>query len=309
MKRQLPAMFLGLLTVPFVLLCDPAFAFQPPQPTPQQPTQTNSLVRSAEQWVRQLENELDHLDEDIYYERGTYPAGLAEQIDRASRAAARFRQVLRRNVAHQQLMRDFNEMDQAVHQLVNSLERSGDPWLRRQASRIRYPDEQLHFVLQRMAADQQPGSQELLARQAHLLDSEARTLQDLIERAAHRNDPLRAAARDFAVSAEQFHRVVQRGAGLQRVYNEFQSVDQRWQEVVDQINRSPYGLYLRRSAQNVNRVQNQIHDLLAAAMTPPPQQVEPPQQPIPPPQQVVPQRPRPAIEVDIPGLGRFRIPR
>lgn len=269
-------------------------------PTPAQPGQ-GSPVRAAEQWVRQLENELDHLEEDVYYERGRYPAGLAQQIDQAGRAAAHFRQLLRRDSSHEHRMKDFEEMDRQVHQLVKTLEQSGDAWLRRQASRIRYPDEQLHYALQRMAPSPQPASRDLLARHAHLLESEARNLQDLIERVAREDSLLRDAARKFTQDAVHFHDVVERGPDLHHLREDFNQVDQAWHEVVDYINRSAYGLYLRRNAQNVNRIQNQIDQLLAEAHEAP--------QPAVPAQPAPPGRGRPAIEFEIPGIGRFQIPR
>jgi hypothetical protein len=279
------------------------------QPQPVSPQRTPPL-RSAEQWVRQLENELDHLEEDVYYGRGQYPAGLAEQIDQASRAAAHFRQILRRNPSQQHLMRDFQSMDQQVHRLVALLEQSGDSWLRRQASRIRYPDEQLHYVLQTMLVEQ-PAADALLARHAHLLEREARNLQEMIARVVHRNDPIRAAVGTFVEDVEHFHQIVERGADRRHLIADFNNVDDSWRAVVEQINQSQYGLYLRRNAQNVNRIQNQIHGLLTAAQ-PPPRQVAPPKA-VPPqqfvPQQPVPQRERPAIEFEIPGIGRFSIPR
>ncbi|MGV3485351.1 MAG: hypothetical protein ACO1RT_13105 [Planctomycetaceae bacterium] len=279
---------------------------QPLQGQPQRAIQRPPKIRSAEQWVRQLESELDHLEEDLRYERGAYPSGIAVQIDQASRAAAHFRQVLRRNESHSHVMRDFEEMDRAVHQLVRRLEESNDRWLRRQAARIRYPDEQLHYVLQRAGADRPSPNNELLKRHAHVLENEAFSLQELVERVAHPNDPMRDAIREFADVAEHFHHVVERGSDDRHLINDFRSVDDQWQQVVNLINRSSYGLYLRRNAQNVNRVHNQIHDLLAShhGLNPDGRPVTPP-----PPVQPVPTRPRPSIEFEIPGIGRFSIPR
>lgn len=292
MNRIISTTFLGsfcLAVVAFAVPTQSAFA--------QQATsgQRSVAIRSAEQWVRQLENELDHLEEDLYYERGNYPAGLNEQIDRASRAAAHFRQVLRRTPSQQHLMRDFQEMDQAVHQLVVRLEQSNDSWLRRQASRISYPDEQLHYVLQRMGADRPPFELELLARHAHALERESKNLQDIVERIVDRNDAVRGAIRQFANEATHFHKVIERGADSDHLTNDFFKVDQEWRGVVEQINRSNYGLYLRRNAQNVNRIHNQIYQLLTTSQASPPQ--------------VVPPSTRPALEFELPGIGRFTIPR
>lgn len=301
MKRLSCTLLLGLL------LTSTPLSAQPPRSGPQQ---RGSAPQSAEQWARQLENELDHLEEDLHYERGTYPRGLAEQIDQTSRAVARFRQVLRRNESPERLMREFQEMDQQVHRLVDRLQGSGDGWLQRQAARIRYPDEQLHYVLRRMEGNRQDSNRELIARHAHLLEREARSLQELVGRVARRDDDLRRAIGEFADAVEHFHQTAERNADLGHLNNDFRDIDETWGSVVERINRSPYGLYLRRNAQNVNRVHNQIYELLAAAPGPPPR-VAPPQAV--PPQQVrpqpPPQRPRPTIDIEIPGLGRFSIPR
>lgn len=303
MKRLSLVLLLGLLLTSLPL------GAQPPRSGPGRgpgPGQRGAVPQGIEQWARQLENELDHLEEDLYYQRGTYPQGLAEQIDQTSRAVARFRQVLRRNEGPQRLMREFREMDQQVHRLVQRLEASNDGWLRRQAARIRYPDEQLHFALQQRGDDRQHPNRELIARHAHLLEREARSLQELVTRMPRRDDDLRRALGEFAEAVEHFHQTAEGGADLQHLNRDFREIDETWEQVVQRINRSAYGLFLRRSAQNVNRVHNQIYELLAAAPGPPPQ-VAPPQA-VPPPQPP-PRRPRPTIDIEIPGLGRFSIPR
>src|SRR5690606_16147828 len=128
----------------------PAVAVQPPPST-----------RSAERWVRQLDNELDHLQEDLHYERGKYPTGLGEEVEQASRAVAHFHHTLRRNEDPRHLMREFEKMDRQIHELVDQLNRSDDRWLCRQALRIRYPDEQLHFALRSIARDSGPPAHEM----------------------------------------------------------------------------------------------------------------------------------------------------
>lgn len=306
MKRLCLALLLGLS------LANPPLSAQPPRsgagPGPG-PGQRGPVPQDAEQWARQLENELDHLEEDLHYERGPYPQGMAELIDQTSRAVARFRQVLRRHEHPERLMREFQEMDQQVHRLVGRLEASNDGWLRRQAARIRYPDEQLHFALRRLEGNQQDAHRELIARHAHLLEREARSLQDLVGRVARRDDDLQRAIGDFAEAAAHFHQTAERDADPAHLNKDFRDIDETWGRVVERINRSPYGLYLRRNAQNVNQVHNQLYELLTAAPGPPPQVappvVPPPQRPPQPP----PHRPRPTIDIEIPGLGRFSIPR
>lgn len=298
-----------LVTLLTLAIALPAFAVQPPPPAS---AARNGGYRPAERWVQQLENELDHLQEDLYYERGNYPEGLSEQVEEVSRAVAHFRQILRGQSDRQHLMRDFQEMDRQVHRLTDRLNQSGDRWLRRQAARIRYPDEQLHYALQTLSADPRAPSRELLARHAHVLESEAKNLKELTDRVGRRDDRLRDAADDFAEEAEHFHETVEQGANIDHLRDDFRDVDEAWHRVVEYINRSAYGLYLRRNAQNVNRVHNQMHDLLTAGHEPH-QRVErdrvAPQQRVAPEQRVEPRRERPAIEFEVPGVGRFRIPR
>lgn len=289
-----------LLTLALAL---PASAVQPPPPGP---AGRDGGLRSANRWVQQLENELDHLQEDLYYERGNYPSGLSEQVEETSRAVAHFGQMLRRQSDRQHLMRDFQEMDRQVHRLTDRLNQSGDQWLRRQAARIRYPDEQLHYALQTISADPRTPSRELLARHAHVLESEAKSLEELVDRIGRRDDRLRDAVDDFAEEAEHFHETVEKGADIDHLRDDFRDVDEAWHRVVEYINRSAYGLYLRRNAQNVNRVHNQMHDLLTAGHEPH-QRVE--RDRVAPEQRVEPRRERPAIEFEIPGVGRFQIPR
>lgn len=287
-------------------LAVPVFADEAPQRPHQHPErqqQRGAAVPSAERWVRQLENEIDHLQEDLYYERGRYPRGLNEQVEQTSSAVAHFRQVLRRNSDQQHVLRDFEEMDRQVHQLVDTLRQSGDSWLRRQASRISYPDEQLHYVLQRRFGEPSSAPRQLLARHAHVLENEAENLREMVDRVGRRDDSLRAAIDEFADEAEHFHEVVERGADMQHLHDDFRDVDEAWHDVVDRLNRSSYGLYLRRTAQNVNRVHNQIHSLLTEGHQE--AAVEAPERP----RRVERRRDRPAVEFEIPGIGRFRIPR
>lgn len=297
MNRSPSAALLVLLA-----LATPAAAVQPPPPTSAVQPSRPSSIPSAVRWVRQLENEIEHLQEDLYYDRRSYPQQLSEQTEQASRAVAHFHQVLRRDSDREHLMRDFEEMDRQVHQLIDSLNQSGDSWLRRQASRIRYSDEQLHYVLQAANPERQAVSRELLARHAHVLESEAENLLDLVSRRHRDGDGVRDAIAQFAEEAEHFHQVVEEGADQEHLQEDFRGVDEAWHRVVDALNRSSYSFYERRLAQNVNRVHNQIHGMLSGDRTP---VADAPAEPR---QRVERRGNRPAIEFEIPGIGRFTIP-
>lgn len=170
-----------------IALATPAAAQLPrTQPQRNSSNRSASSSSSANRWVRQLANDLDHLQEDLFFERGKYPQGLQEQIDQVAQAVAHFEtvQAQRGDPAH--LQRDFQEMDEQIHELVNNLEKTGDSWLRRQASRIRYSDEQLHYALQPKTAPPGASPRELLARQAHLLETTSRDLRELAARVNRR---------------------------------------------------------------------------------------------------------------------------
>jgi len=293
-----------IILVVLIAWAVPASALQPPQ---RRGSERSVRISSIERWVQQLENEIDHLQEDIFYERGRYPAGLQDQARQASGAVTHFRHILRRPRDRQHLLRDFEEMDQQVHQLVRQLE-SGDSWLRRQASRISYADEQLHYVLQTRSRDGREGdaARELLARHAHVLESEAKNLQRLVERLGRRSDGLKKAVAEFAEEAEHFHKVVERGGDVEHMEDDFKAVDAAWRRAVEHINRMPSQIFLMRRAQDVNRVHNQIRDVVTDGDG---DQHDSPAE--------VPQRSRrierardrPSIQFEIPGVGRFEFPR
>ena len=282
-----------------IALVTPATAQLPrtqPQPNSSTPSATSSA--SANRWVQQLANDLDHLQEDLFFERGKFPQGLQKQIDQVAQAVAHFQtvQAQRGDPAH--LQQDFQEMDEQIHELVNQLEKTGDSWLRRQASRIRYSDEQLHYSLQPKSSPPSASPRELLARQAHLLETTARDLRELAARVNRNDGSLDEAVREFAEQAEHFHGVVEKGADAEHLRRDFQEVDNAWHQVVELLNRSSYIYYLRSAAQDVNRVHNQVHELVSLDHNPvvdapavPPQQLR-----------------RPAIQFEIPGVGRFQIP-
>jgi hypothetical protein len=243
-----------------------------------------------------LVNDLDHLQEDLYFERGKYPEGLRVQVNDVALTVAHLQRVGLKANNQQHLRRDFQEMDKKVHQLVRTLEQSGDPWLRRQATRLRYSDEQLHYAIHRKVQNSQESARELLARQAHLLDDAARDLRDLARRVDRRDRGLRDAIKEFSERTAHFHEVAEGQADRNHLREDFKAVDEAWRHVVDRLNRSASAYYLRAAAQNVDRVHHQVHDLTFAGQRTgnQPPASEPPR--------------RVAIEFEIPGVGRFQIP-
>ena len=265
-------------------------------------THTGSFRSTAERWVRQLANDLDHLQEDLYYERGNYPRGLRQEVDRLSRSVAHFQMVLRESDDPQHLRRDFREMDGQIHRLVNRLDESGDPWLRRQASRLNYSDEQLHYALE--IRERRGFSRELLARHIGILADEAQDLRELARRVAPRDDNLRKTLGQFNDEIAHFQEMIERRGDGRHLREDFERLDDAWRRAVDQLNDGSNAYYLRSAAHNVDRVVNQIDELLYDARGAR-EHVSGPENPPPLPR---PQRDRPALQFEIPGIGRFVIP-
>ena len=268
---------------------------QPRGETPDRPSPSPSVGR----WVRQLSYDLEHLQEDLFFERGEYPEGLGEQVEQVSLAVAHFQQVRLQSNDQRHLQQDFQEMDKQIHRLVRTLEQSGDHWLRRQASRISYSDEQLHFALQRKE-NPRISSRELLARQSHLLENVARDLHHLDERGNRRDKRLGDAIQEFRDQTKHFHHEVEQGADREHLRRDFQEVDEAWHDVVERLNGSTYAYYLRAAAHNVDRVHNQVHEMVMTGHERVAEGTDTPADP--------PPRRRRAIEFEIPGIGRFQIP-
>jgi len=223
---------------------------------------------AIERWTDHLLSELDHLQEDISFEREADLRRLGAPVDEALTAAVHFQRVLARGAGHAHLLRDFRALDTAVHNLLERLSSYRQSWLRRAASRIQYADQQLHYLLAATDAPGQDGYRELVARHAHVLETESRQLEQVArqERSRRQLDgSLERAVRSFADDAKHFHQSVERGADSEHLRNDFAELDRSWHRVVNQINTSPYGMYLRRHAQRVDAVHNQLHEILTGA--------------------------------------------
>lgn len=254
--------------------------------------------RSAQQgdfmaWIGRLADELDHLQEDLYFERSTDGA-LVEYVDRALEGAVHFQRAAQVTTNGDHLRRDFRELDRVVHELLDRAAAAQEPWLRRAISRIRYADQQIHYHLhQGVPESDVEADHSVLARHARLLRNEIRELEQVADnlRVRTRRDVnLQASIEAVARDAEHFQNTAQRTTDLAHLQRDFQQLDEHWNDAIRQINRSPYGVYLRRHAQRVNRVHRQIQQLVAGNPPAPPD------------------RNSPRVEFEIPGIGRFEIP-
>lgn len=287
-----------LWVVPFALVlglaaeaCGQERAIQP-RHVPGPPDRQLGMV---EHWTERLANELEHLYEDLYYDRAG--GGLLRDAERALEAVMHFQQVLRRGADREHLLRDFRDMDRELHQLLDRLAGSRAPWIRRSGARVQYADEQLHYYLRIQNRRDDEAFRELVARHAHILEQEARQLEQFARRLGpqRQGNAVYNAIATFAGEAEHFHEIVERGADPAHIREDFEGMDRAWHEAVDRINRSPVGIWLRRSAQRVNTVHNQLHAVLGDVPGEPP----PPRDHR--------HRERPRIEFEIPGIGRFQL--
>ncbi len=220
-------------------------------------------------WARELVDEIEHLEEDLHYERGKASRELYGQVDQTLQTALHFERVVQQQGDRAHLARDFEEMDRKIHQLVNSLSSTDQDWMHRAVSRIQYADQQLHYRLSPRSDDQgNTNFSELLARHAHVLEQESRQLAQSMRRPfgrASQPADLAEAIESFADAAEHFHASVERGADREHLRSDFSELDSQWHQIADRLNRSQYGMFLRSRAARVNQVHNQVHDLVGAA--------------------------------------------
>ena len=220
-------------------------------------------------WVRQLVDEIEHLEEDLHFERVRVSRELYDQVDQTLQAAVHFERVVQQQGDQEHLTRDFQQMDRIIHELVNTLASMEQSWIRRAASRIQYADQQLHYQLvPRNGGQGSTNFRERVARHAHVLELESRQLAQATKtpygRAAQQAE-LAGAIDSFADAAEHFHASVERGADREHLRSDFSELDDQWHRVAHQVNRSQYGIYLRGRAARVNQVHNQLHALVGAA--------------------------------------------
>jgi len=224
------------------------------------------------QRVDALSNELDYLQEHLeeHLEEGHADPAMAQlfrQADAAQGEAVHFRRSLRAGTPPQEIADHFRELDRLVHDLMQGMQATDDPALRRSTSRIAYADEQLHALV--ATGSGRPGG-DFIARQAHVLAGEAERLeraaraviaqQDHHEEGDHRGDrELLDAMHDFTAKVEHFHETAESEDDPAHVAEDFAIVDRSWHRVVELVNRNAHGAYLYRRAQRVGA----MHDALS----------------------------------------------
>lgn len=265
-----------------------------------------------ERWTRALGDELEHLQEELQFDRPRDAGRWDGHLESALRAVFRLERSRERG-DRERMVRDFQAMDQAVHELLDLLAASTSPRVRRAAARIHYADEQLHYRLAPRRGARGAEARETIARHAHVLEEESRQLQRAAEYDRSRPGRGRGPHRDiqrYADSAEHFHEVIEEGADMAHIRRDFTEMDRSWQSIVQQLNREESSIYLRRTAQRVNEVHNQLFEMLADDG--PQHRIGPP--PVTPGKgRPGPEPPRdrrierPQVEFEIPGFGRFQL--
>lgn len=229
---------------------------------------TPQQLQVIRQRANQLASEVEHLLEDIAIE-GRATRQLYDQADAVMREVLHFQRSIRPGVSREHIVRDFRAMDQQVHSLLQSLQSSDEISLRRGIARVNYADQQLHFAVFQGDESRQVRA-EVIARQAHALEAEAKQLARTARFVLHgrRAQELLTAIEQFAEEAEHFHEGFEGGAPPEHVDRDFAALDESWHKVVRQLNASPASAFLFRRAQRVNAIHNQLHRLLDAESEP-----------------------------------------
>lgn len=206
-----------------------------------------------------LVQELEYALHDITNESRQRPQ-LYQQGDLALREAIHFRNSLQPSSGRQNLYRDFQRLDQNVHELLDRLRASNDASLERSASRIGYADAQLHHALSYGDNSDERG-RDLLIRQARMLEQEARQFAQIARQVlVNRDRPLLNDIGRFVDEANHLNETLNKGAPRQHVVRDFSMLDETWHRIVPGLRNS--SAYLLRQADRVNAVHNQLHQLL-----------------------------------------------
>jgi hypothetical protein len=212
-----------------------------------------------------LIDELEHLQDDIAHDlRNDDARRLYRQIDQALSSAMHFEHTLEEGRDRGHIYRDFKAFDEQLHQVFDSLEQSATPSMKRHFARIYFADDQLHRAISvGDTSDERRG--EVIARQAHALDREAQSLDQLAGRlhAGGGNQRLHAAIHDFADKASHFHETVENDKDPHHANLDFAGLQQSWSTVVQLLNSSDQSAYLYRQAQRVEVSYNELAHRLA----------------------------------------------
>jgi hypothetical protein len=238
-------------------------------PTVAQKAPERQYLGGAQEQVRDLIAEVERLQEDISVElRGRKDRALYLRADAVLGELRHLSRVLKPGYNREHIYRDFTSMDKQLHALLDGVDALGESRiLKRGAFRVRQADRQLHFVLS--IGDTSAGrGKEVIREQLEALDAEARELNRAARYALANQRGAERLLRDIdAFSEEANHTLKSVVKGLDRdhVKDDLVRVHRTWGRVVEGLNALPpqQGTYaLRRRAQSVDRVEEQLHSFL-----------------------------------------------
>jgi hypothetical protein len=242
-----------------------------------QPVQIHPHGHAAE-WIPVIRQraeaiayEIDYVQEHLegHLEEGHADRAMAQlfrQADATLAEAIHFHDSLRPGSTTREIADHFRVLDKQVHALMEMMQATNDPVLRRAVSRLAFADEQLYAAVGTPAGQAGP---EFIARQAHVLAGEAQRLersaraiiasQDHREGGDHRADrQLLDALHDFTDKVEHFHETAEHEDDAEHIAEDFQLVDRSWHRVVELMNQNPHGAYLSRRAQRVGSMHDDL---------------------------------------------------
>jgi hypothetical protein len=191
------------------------------------------------------------------------------RADRTLRRAMAFEDALRVGVTRERLYRDFNDLDDRLHEVLQDVTAATTnyPGLSRHAFGISQADRQLHWMLSQ--GDTTPTrSRDVLARQAEALADESKDLYRAargIIAGDRQFEPVLTSVERFDRAADHFRDVAKRDGSLDHLRKDYDDVIQTWNAMVRAINALPAEdhAYLRNRAVRLEGLFDRIAKLLS----------------------------------------------
>ena len=223
-------------------------------------------LSGAQEQVRRLISEVEHLQEDVVAELGARKERkLYQMTDDALSDLRHFNRSLKAGYKREHLYEDYARADRKLHELLDAVRALGDDYrvLQRDAQRVRQADQQLHHALS--IGDTSDGrGREVVQRQTQALLAEAREFQRVALYALADNregEHVRGSIGKFTEAVEHAARSLDKGYNRDHVRTDFAAVAKAWNHVVEHLNAlsPPEGNnYLRRRAQSVEVIEDQL---------------------------------------------------
>jgi hypothetical protein len=257
--KRLFLVFLASLIVTFAGLC---FG-QAPQPSDAE------YLAGVREKTWQMIYEVERLQDDIVAELSDRKErDLYRQADALLALLLRFESALRSKVSRDDLAKNFDQMDQKVHELLQAVQALAPEQraIQRSAEHLRALDEQLHYSLF-SSADSRERAQQIMERQAQALEAEARELETIARYVLAKSPGKGAIEGDlnkFVNAVERFRKSLAAKVSQDQLRHEFTAINEIWAQVTRGLKELPPGqnAHFLRSAGEVDRLHERLFRLL-----------------------------------------------